>query len=431
MLRSKSFQRAFVAAWAVIASGPVFFIVQAGYPPLSFLIAAAAIASALPAFAIGAAASTGRLGSVASAVAIGVTAAAFHSPWDSLLWLAVMPVLVGMLALWVHLKGDRVIGMIAVVFAAIGLLSPLNVRPFFKPAPGEVPSNDLPPIVHVILDEHGPGGWPEFAHWPRAYSRHFHTVNAIPDMLDGYEARLRDKGYAVETWQSEFLEFCNTNCATYGNASLTFLSDLPFQERSVIALSTYVRKRPMLESVFPNYWLPTPINAERVFGLFTDRLQRLQPGEAVIFHSLLPHYPWAFDANCARRPLNEWGYRSRDTLAIRHERYQSQRSCTESILAEAIPESAIVVLHGDHGNRILDRDPLYSEPVDDNLNAQAFTTLFAMRIPGTIPETFDQRVSVPSLLREWDFETYPQGERETIFLDDKLWRPRREIEMAN
>ena len=93
-------------------------------------------------------------------------------------------------------------------------------------------------------------------------------------------------------------------------------------------------------------------------------------------------------------------------------------------------DDAIILLHGDHGNRIFEEDlrSTRTRVTSDELRG-GFATLFAMRIPGVPPRTYEKQATVASLLRNWDFKSYPEGETDTVFLDDEKWHPTTELAM--
>jgi hypothetical protein len=137
--------------------------------------------------------------------------------------------------------------------------------------------------------------------------------------------------------------------------------------------------------------------------LWSDILS-LPHGTILFAHLLLPHYPYVAQSDCSLRPTNRdflWNSRglfkppSTNTIESRKERYQQyfeQLECLylrlddlfDRMRAAGIYEDSIIVLHGDHGSRIV-----LSEPTLENqltLTNQdlvdGFSTLFAMKLPG-------------------------------------------------
>ena len=134
-------------------------------------------------------------------------------------------------------------------------------------------------------------------------------------------------------------------------------------------------------------------------------LARSQPGEVFFAHLLLPHNPYVYDSECRARPPAEWRQRrDHDEVdieagdsntpagrALRYSLYLPQLRCAHRKIGElldAIPpslrESAVVVVHGDHGSRIGVTEPnSWRESSFGGADyADFFSTLFAVRSPG-------------------------------------------------
>lgn len=406
---------------AVTAGSVINFIGQNGYPILSLATLVAVILSVPIALFVGAA-SRSKIGLVAAAFVVGSLAFHFNNPLGSMAKLGVLAGLA--FAALVYFKGERPFGFLAVAFAAVAVTSPLFAKPFLvRPDPVEGTS-DLPPYIHIILDEHEPGGFADFAHWPNAYSRHLHTANAVPDIIGDFPARLKAKGYAVEIWQTDFLQFCEDHCATYTQGTFSQLHQMPWREQLQVLSEAYGRRLAIFRSHFTSRTMPSALNGKSVFEEFIDRSKSLGRGEAIIFHALLPHYPYAYTADCELKPLDQWArpHAGKDRL----ESYAEQRQCAEMLARRAFRDDAIILVHGDHGTRILDR-PLTPDIVPTPAELQAgYATLFALRSPGI--EGDADPVSVRTLLDGWTPGETPTGKAEKIFLADRKWRPVKEIE---
>lgn len=102
--------------------------------------------------------------------------------------------------------------------------------------------------------------------------------------------------------------------------------------------------------------------------LINEEIPRLQRGQYLFAHVLLPHYPYIFDQTCALRPVADWRNRAvapgeTDTMSTRAERYRlyiEQMACARhkldqllaAIARNAALADATIVIHGDHGSRI-------------------------------------------------------------------------------
>lgn len=431
-LRDRSFLRAFCAAWAVAWSSPVFYLVHAGYPFFSVIVLGLALAVVPLGLLAGLMASLGRIGRTVSAYLIAAMAVVLHNQWENEAVATLLYLAAAAFGIIVYFKGDKPVGFLAVIFFVIGLLSPMQARPFFKPAPPPAPTSDRPPLIHIILDEHGPGGFEGFGHWPNAYARHFHTINSLKDMMEGYPRKLERLGYDVEVWHVDYPSFCLDRCALYDPASFENIDEMPLSEQARVMVEMYLSSRQSLRDLprFPSR--TSPMNGKEAFRLFALRTAKMQRGEAIVFHAMLPHGPWAYDADCNLKPHSEWGYRKRKPAHLRQPRYEEQRACTEKLVRAAIREDAIVILHGDHSNRIVRSDPRAdrTDLTDDEI-IHAFGTLFAVRFPDDSARGRYDQVSVASLLRDFSGSADLRGEKETIWLEDDDWNPVREVEMPS
>lgn len=409
------------AVVATTAGSFINYVGQNGYPLLSVLVLGTIVLSIPFAVAVSAAART-RLGLVAAAFLIGSVAYAFNNTSGS--WAKYGVVAGAVLAIFVAWWGVRVLGFFAVAFAAIAVTSPLLADPFIEKGKQVEGDRDLPPFIHLILDEHGPGGFEEFAHWPNAYSRHLQTTNSIPEIFDGYPERLREAGYAVEIWQPGYIDFCDSNCTVYQQGTFANLHQLELHEQFQVLAESFGRHLAITRGLMTSRTMPSTLNGKLAFDEFISRARSVGRGEALIFHALLPHYPYVFSADCRINPIEEWA--RTHAGPDRQAKYEAQRACTELLARQAFVDDAIILVHGDHGTRILDRPLTDSiDPTEEELRA-GYGTLFALRSDGV--EGDDAAVSVSSLIDGWLPGQIPTGERETIFLSDRHWIPRREVD---
>jgi hypothetical protein len=161
----------------------------------------------------------------------------------------------------------------------------------------EASNTDLPPIIHIILDEHiginsMPTNIPEgeqtkrevqefyfnnnFNLYANAYSHYIHTYNSIPNLLNftakpfdrfyfpdakGYSGNLRrnayfkalsDIGYNIQVYQTDYIYFCQAKdinfsaCYTYPSHSLKLVQQLPL---STMQKTGYLLKSYLLQSL--------------------------------------------------------------------------------------------------------------------------------------------------------------------------------------
>jgi len=368
-----------------------------------------------------------------------------------------------------------------------------------------------PAVVHIILDEHiGFGGLPEnaggramqrqlgesylaegFRIYPRAYSEHMHTINAIPAMLDfgdgrpvsadmngmvldtaGWFQKINALGYNLVVYQPEFADYCSANapihCVEYAHESLLPVLDteLSWRGRLQLILSKFFKLSALLHFTHNVTYLAamtvfgwddlvmseariinhtSTISSLQMFEAVTERASELQPGEALFFHALLPHYPYATSKDCAIKQLDEWRKRREVVpIEVRREAYYQQVFCSFQLvktMLEAIDRSpaarnVYVVVHGDHGSRITHKDPTADQTTQrhDDLRA-SFSTLLAIRVPNQTEGIDNNLIPVSAALesvalKEFkDFPDIPSTTAPTVTLDDSNWTPTREFDL--
>lgn len=381
-----------------------------------------------------------------------------------------------------------------------------TVRDGTAPAAPITAEDSRPAIVHVLLDEHqGLAGFPDdaagraisselrdfytghgFRVYPRAFSRHMHTINAVPDVLNfgegngpkasdmtgvevgetRYFQRLAKFGYTVSIYQSDFAEFCGgmqeARCIEYDSASLSPIADYPFTtgERIQLTLAKFLslsQTLGLLERLYGHYFIqaveagqtpPAPPSftskTSAVATLrFMDRLERdlaaTRHGQAVFVHALFPHYPYVTEADCRLKPLSQWRHRRDWTpQTVRQSAYYDQVRCAEKVIGRLIAaldrspvaKNYVMIVHGDHGSRITGKEPLAESKAITRADMLAsFSTLFAVKLPGKAGGTDDVIAPTSALLRAFalnDYQGIPvttSASSPTVILDDRNWRP--------
>ena len=210
-------------------------------------------------------------------------------------------------------------------------------------------------------------------------------------------------GYALRIHQSSYLDFCRSpganvvSCDTYTDNSIESITDLdiPRMEKTQFIFNSYLDAAPFLYRIRRFYVrvdkaidvdLPAwPTGNSRVGALallpamdyLESELRELKSGEFHFAHLLLPHSPYVFSADCSVKPKvrswlatapfeldNPMGDQNDDaSRAERYGAYMAQIRCTNVLLErlfDAIRESGqwqrcIIVVHGDHGSRIVRR----------------------------------------------------------------------------
>ena len=257
-------------------------------------------------------------------------------------------------------------------------------------------------------------------------------------------------GYALHIHQSSYLDFCGSpganvaSCDTYTDNSIESISDLdiPNTEKTRFILNSYVDASKFL------YWmrrfyvrvdngididLPAwPIGNSRVGPLallpamdeLESELRELKSGEFHFAHLLLPHSPYVFSVDCSVKPtVRSWlatspfeleepmGDQNDDaSRAERYVAYMAQIRCTNVLLDrlfDAIRESGqwercVIVIHGDHGSRIVRRrlteENLQRLTEDDYRDA--YSAFFAVRNADTSGRLIARPLPLQALLAD-------------------------------
>jgi hypothetical protein len=114
-----------------------------------------------------------------------------------------------------------------------------------------------------------------------------------------------------------------------------------------------------------------------------NRVANIQPGEALIAHLLLPHFPYILTPECDLKSVSEWTFPLREfDLDKSNEAYAGfwdQTKCTSKIMAPILKltgqrDDIVVIIHGDHGARII---PQHAE----EHNPASLGTFLAVKSP--------------------------------------------------
>jgi hypothetical protein len=369
-----------------------------------------------------------------------------------------------------------------------------------------------PAVVHVLLDEHigiagfhkSPSGMRTaaklrdfyvgngFALYGNAYSRHMHTVNAVPHILNFGQKAAQDAnrrgatigntvyfdslirmGYGLSIYQSDFADYCggypSARCVTYSNSSLQPLLDydLTGLERTTLLLAKFIGMSQGLDYVvrqfpFVDRWAARigmrgvngfirlketgTIPAIRMFDILARDVAKAQPGQAYFLHALFPHYPYTANADCSPKPMSEWKRRKdRIPMIERADAYDEQALCSArkiDMLLAALKKSPaadnfVMIVHGDHGSRITILDPIYERQreIQERDLVASFSTLFAVRVPGGQGAYSNSMVNADALLQAFtqdEFRKAPAAltnSQPYIFIDDRDWKPRAKVPM--
>lgn len=295
----------------------------------------------------------------------------------------------------------------------------------------------------------------DFTLFSRAYSRLFNTDESIPGFLNrglptrpntfwekgfakgarlrrnDWFARLEQLGYDLHVFQSDFIAFAGADDPEISTSDYTLETvhalvgaDLAVGEKVRFIFGSYYRLSWLLGLLRGGYaelragpvgralHLPdwdragdrvSTLSTMQAIGDLTALLERARPGQAVFAHLLLPHFPYAFAADCSLEPMGRRWLNAfddhpaparNDSLgrALRYPLYLNQLQCTNRRLAElfaaleraGVWSDALIVLNGDHGSRLNLVEPLpeYADRMSAADYMDAFGTLLAVKWPG-------------------------------------------------
>lgn len=324
-----------------------------------------------------------------------------------------------------------------------------------------------------------------------AYSESLHTVNSIPRLLglhpeqpwgkgglegttveqNPYFDVLQSMGFRIAVAQSDWLDYCKhpavETCLTRGSGDLIDVGDqLPVSDKATIlvfrfaALSNFARNvlklydRAASQAQQAHVNLPyvqlvqetatSTLSGMANFDWVIGQARSLPPGQALFAHLLVPHYPYVYDAQCGVRRQVEWrGRSSAVPWDSRYEAYFGQVECVTRKIEELLSAVAsspaagktVVILHGDHGSRIMQFDPVLENEgrfTDRDLvdGLAAFFAVSGPQIePGYDTGRYPLRLILDALARS-EFRTatpaLPAGFVHTMQIEDKQWHPRAE-----
>jgi hypothetical protein len=346
-------------------------------------------------------------------------------------------------ALRAHLRNIVVAVFGTIIFTTLVLPTATGGEAVESGAPPAVVDATLPPIVHVILDEHiGLAALPpevegsaaageavrsvyrDFAVYDRAYSRFAETAYSLASLMNGgaegnaaklleqqpagwtllqngWFEKLARRGYAIRVYQSAWLDMCArssvASCYTY-----PLFSPNAIQRSS---LSTSARLGVLTTKLLMSETLPqlSPLASVEAMARFEADLAEAPRGVAYVVHLLLPHSGYVYRKDCSLGDPAEWRsgptgdnhqYSPADRAGL-YRLYLAQLACTagrlEAILDQlrglGVYDEATVIVHGDHGSRIGERPHLHT-PADRFTERDIldhYATLFAVKAPGVQP----------------------------------------------
>lgn len=384
-----------------------------------------------------------------------------------------------------RLVGLTLVLLSGMLVAEAGLAATARVRAWAAPgasASGPAPAA-APLVIHVVFDgQIGLAGFPEhlpeavaasqawrdtllehgFTVYPHAFSNYEQTRNSVPSILNdrlmGKEYELigrdgvvtknqrfdaaRERQLSLTVYQSDYIRFAEVGGATpvreyAASAPAPMPSDVAtLAERTEILGGWYARLDKVGSSLLkqvaplvlfsPNQW---PLNAQRVWPDMLRMAVHAAARPTYFFaHVLLPHPPFAFDADGRIRARRLWrqpvrhtadraGYDQLYREYAGQSRYVARQldALLDDFERTGVLARADVLLHGDHGSRVhavadvtdsladLPNTPEHVRGLIDS-----YSTLLAVRRAGPgQPRVDDTMGGILRLLRR--FEGRPDG----------------------
>ena len=299
-------------------------------------------------------------------------------------------------------------------------------------------------LLYLILDAYmGPAGFPadsepsvlavqstvdtflkhDFTIYVNAYSNYPYTSLTLSSLLAlrrlGSESReinpnasalynlLADRGYRLNVYHTDFFDLCGKpsyvrQCVEYPGNSIGYLKSakMPWHDRFfAIAASqanaSFGGMGAVAGRLWPRYhkYMLSPFSFTEPWRMLVNEVLKGAKSVVHLGHFLIPHDPYVYQADGGVRPLTEWRTNTRDgegtdDYHAAHRGYAQQVQYLNGRLDElfgslseaGLLDSMLVIVHGDHGSRIL------GPPVDPSMRRtilESHPILFAVKPPGS------------------------------------------------
>ncbi|MGI9270659.1 MAG: hypothetical protein ACR2QT_02700 [Woeseiaceae bacterium] len=275
-----------------------------------------------------------------------------------------------------------------------------------------------------------------------------------------YFQYLNNLGYAIHVFESNHLNFCDTpniavsTCYRYRSNSIAAIRDHEFAtlRKSMFVLDSFLESSRFWRGLRRAYNagaqstglnLPVwaigdsrtgPLTSIPVMDLLQSRLRDLRRGQVYFAHLMLPHYPYALDADCSiDDQLGEWEYRApRSVLGTllqqndtqsrksRYAQYLPQYQCSLQSIADMIDaikssgqwRESIIIVQGDHGSRIVRNFPGANSGTDaEDDFRDVHSTFFAFKNANSDGANNNEATSLQSALSQvWNLDQYKDSQ---------------------
>jgi hypothetical protein len=243
---------------------------------------------------------------------------------------------------------------------------------------------------------------------------------------------LEELGYRLNIYQTSHLDLCRSNpekldrCWQYDHPNVR--SVLPVDAtlfRAGALVLTLLEQSKVLSSVLSSYSampnLSIAVHDPRVFDVLEEDVIRKGGDNYFFAHALFPHGPFAYQPDCSinygapgvARVAYVVGEPEQPPLVyeLRNGLYFMQVECAlrtlqsliDALKREGVYDNAIVILHGDHGSRIIKHQPLFRNKALMSRQDYriSFSTLFAVRFPGSEFSVDERPLAISYLVEEF------------------------------
>ena len=369
--------------------------------------------------------------------------------WLKLFFLVAPAVLAALLIVKLREKGLAIVGGGTMAFIAALLMTgtprvlPVDIDGLLPPG-----NNALPPILHIVLDEHTglteiphdsvpamtsalvdfrtyPDAFNSFSVTPLAMATVLNQLNpeSVPATLEYHGSRWelhrndwfeswKKLGYKISVHHPLIVDYCETpgmvdRCYTYNPFSLANIDDLEIGTlRKWQTLSNRLLS-PLFKADHGDGLIPAwPQCARTAIEDFLDLAATEARGHVYFLHLTIPHHPFLFDDEC--KPRGNKSKRFDDAPGVEaadesKDAYFQQMNCAwlqlqrvlDTIALNADFSDATILIHGDHGRRHSSSWTVETGTDPSTLDGNdLFATLFAVRRPGLSSGAIRGRISL-------------------------------------
>jgi hypothetical protein len=240
--------------------------------------------------------------------------------------------------------------------------------------------------------------------------------------------RIQAAGFATKALQTDFLAICSENqsagCETHTRtADMNVFTEMNLDIAKRLSLAflsmhhDYILKnsvrrvwlyrllaRQMFGDLQDYKFFSTPAVVVKLLKKLEIEAGKLPTGTVAFHHFLAPHYPFILDQTCGLKPVHEWRYPPRNEArgATDEQIYRAhwdQAACMAQLVLKIADagqpgDNPIIIIHGDHGNRLMAGTALQNE-------AEQLSTFLAIRSPGLAAGRSASKVQLNATIREF------------------------------